>query len=143
MEEFFTKDKANEGKVLPLYNPETGEKSQHWLKVLGVDSDAYFKAETAMQRAMPGIQAEAKGLDGAEAQLTFVADKQKEWKRKIVAAVIADWSFDKPCNEEEKIDFLTKAPQIVTAVDGFISDRRLFFSLGQANSSNSQEQNSN
>ncbi len=146
MEEFNTLDEANEGKVLPLYHPKTGEKTEHWLRILGIDSDAYFKAETGMRRAMPGIEAEAKTLNGNEEQLTYIAQKQKEWQRKVLAAVIADWSLEEQygeCNEANKIAFLTKAPQIAKAVDTFISDRRLFFRLGQDSLKDSQEASSN
>jgi hypothetical protein len=143
MDEFFTRDKANEGVTLPLFRPDDGAKTEHWLKILGVDSDAYFKAETAMRRAMPGVEAEAKSLNGSEEQLTFIAEKQKEWQRKILAAIIADWSFDKECNEANKIEFLSNAPQIAKAVDAFVSDRRLFFRLGQDSLKTSQEANSN
>jgi hypothetical protein len=143
MDEFFTRDKANEGVTLPLFRPDDGTKTEHWLKILGVDSDAYFKAETAMRRAMPGVEAEAKSLNGAEEQLTFIAEKQKEWQRKVLAAVIVDWSFEKECNEANKIEFLAKAPQIAKAVDTFISDRRLFFRLGQDSLKTSQEVSSN
>lgn len=151
MDEFFTRDKANEGVVLPLFRPDDGTKTEHWLKILGVDSDAYFKAETAMRRAMPGIEAEAKSLKGNEEQLTFIAEKQAEWQRKVLAAVIVDWSFDKEgvpekdrkeCTEENKVEFLTKAPQIAKAVDTFVSDRRLFFRLGQDSLKSSQEASS-
>jgi len=137
--EFSTLTEANEGKILPLFHPKTGEKTEHWLKILGVDSDAYYKAETAMRRAMPGIEAESKTLKGTEEQLNFIAEKQKEWTRKVLAAVIVDWSLPEECNEANKIKFLNQAPQIAKAVDTFISDRRLFFRLGQDSSNNSQE----
>ena len=39
MNAFFTRGVANEGVQLPLYLP-TGEKSEHWVRILGVDSDA-------------------------------------------------------------------------------------------------------
>ena len=44
MSAFFTRDRANEGIELPLYLP-NGRKSEHWLRVLGVDSDAFRLAE--------------------------------------------------------------------------------------------------
>lgn len=138
MEEFFTKDKANAGVEMPLFTP-TGEKSDHSFRILGVDSDAYAKAETAMKRALPTIEAESKLLKGEEAKLAFIADEQTKWRNKILAAVIADWTFDKDCTETNKVEFLTNAPQIAKAVDTFICDRRVFFSFGQANLKISQE----
>lgn len=130
MEEFYTKDRANEGVEMPLFKP-TGEKTEHSFRILGVDSDAYAKAETAMRRALGGIQAEAKLLGSDEDRLAFVDEKQTYWKNKVLASVIADWTFDQECTEANKIEFLKNAPQIAKAVDTFISDRRLFFSLGQ------------
>jgi hypothetical protein len=138
MEEFFTKDKANAGVEMPLYEP-TGKKSDHSFRILGVDSDEYFKAETAMKRALPAIEAESKLLKTEEEKVAFVSEKQAEWRNRILSAVIAEWTFDKECNEANKLEFLTNAPQIAKAIDSFISDRRVFFSFGQTNLKNSQE----
>ena len=44
MDAFFTRGKANEGVQLPLYLPD-GSKSEHWVRILGVDSDIFRAAE--------------------------------------------------------------------------------------------------
>ena len=49
MNAFFTRGVANEGLQLPLYLP-NGEKSEHWVRVLGVDSDSFRAAEAESKR---------------------------------------------------------------------------------------------
>jgi hypothetical protein len=138
MNEFFTRDKANEGVEVPLYLP-TGAKSKHWLKLLGVDSGAYALATARMRQALQGIQAEAGKIEDKEARFVFVNGKQEEWKNRVLSACIPAWSFETECTEAEKLKFLEAAPQIANIVDTFIADRRLFFGMGQAGLKTSQE----
>ena len=49
MEAFFTRERANEGVEVPLYTPD-GTKSQHWIRIRGVDSDAFREAEANSKR---------------------------------------------------------------------------------------------
>lgn len=118
MESFFTKAKAEQGRKLPLYTP-TSEKTDHWLNVLGIDSDAFKQAEAEAKRQAIHI---AEIEDKKE---QFQAQRAVE--RKLIAALITDWSFDMPCTEENVVNFLTQAPQIEDAVNRFAAMRTTFF----------------
>ena len=122
MEEFYTRTKANEGVKLPLSTPD-GEKTDHWLMILGVDSDVFREAESEAKRSL--IQKKA---DPKEAMLS------------VVASLVSDWSFDKPCTQEEVKAFLKEAPQIADAVDKVAGDRKLFFALRSSGSNDSPKE---
>jgi len=121
MEEFFTRTKANEGVKLPLTTPD-GKETKHWLMIRGVDSDAFREAEAEAKRSI--IQ---KRIEPGEAM------------RSVVASLISDWSFDKPCSRDEVMAFLLEAPQIADAVDKVAGDRKLFFALRSSSLNDSQE----
>ena len=57
MESFFTRENANEGIELPLLLPD-GTKTEHWLRIRGVDADGFRKAEARSKRKMLEIAAE-------------------------------------------------------------------------------------
>jgi len=125
MNAFFTRGVANEGVQLPLYLP-TGEKSEHWVRVLGVDSDAFRNAEAESRRDAFRI-----------AQIEDLADRAKaiaDSKRRLVASLVVAWSFDRPCNVDEVEAFFREAPQIMDAIDLAASKRALFFGAGSSSS---------
>lgn len=125
MDAFFTRSKANEGLQLPLYLPD-GNKSEHWVRILGVDSDAFRNAEAESRRDAFRI---AQIEDVAE-RSTAIADS----KRRLVASLVAAWSFDRPCNVDEVTAFFKEAPQIMDAIDLAASKRALFFGAGSSSS---------
>lgn len=118
MDDFFTSDKAEEGRKLPLYAP-SGEKTEHWLIVRGIDSDTFKRAEAKAKR------------EGAKlAELETEAERHekiRELQRRSVASLISAWSFDLEFTEKNVINFLKKAPQIEEAVNSFSARRTLFF----------------
>lgn len=118
MDEFFTRNKANEGLQLPLYRPD-GKKSDHWVRVLGVDSDTFRRADAESRRDAFRI-----------AQIEDVSERSQaiaDSKRRLVAALVVAWSFDKPCNVDTVEEFFREAPQIMDAIDMAASKRALFF----------------
>ncbi|USL90033.1 hypothetical protein [Vibrio phage vB_VpaS_CHI] len=118
MEEFFTRQKANEGKKVPLYLP-NGEPSEHWIQIRGVDSDQFKEAETAAKRKAVEIAQIESTQERAEAVRTT--------ELKCIAALVADWSFDKPCDETNVVNFLREAPQIADMVNRYAANRKSFF----------------
>lgn len=118
MGEFFTRNKANEGLQLPLYRPD-GSKSEHWVRVLGIDSDAFRRADAEARRDAFRIAQ----IEDLTERSQAIADS----KRRLVAALVVDWSFDRPCNVETVAEFFREAPQIMDAIDMASSKRALFF----------------
>lgn len=133
MDAFFTRSIANEGVELPLYRPD-GSKSEHWVRIRGVDSD-YFRTADAESRRDAFRIAQ---ID----DLTARAEAIDESKRNLVAALVISWSFDRPCTPMEVSAFFREAPQIMDAIDMAASRRAVFFGKGLSNSQPSQSTSS-
>ena len=129
MEEFFTKDAANEGVEIPLYLP-TGDKSEHTITIYGVDSDEFYRALQIEKRKLSGIEIAAKKLEG-EDRLEYINDKQRESEYTVLGYLIKDWTFEMECTMENKIRFVKNAPQIGEQINRISGDRKLFLALGQ------------
>lgn len=125
MQEFHTRKKANEGKKVPLYLPD-GTPSEHWLKIKGIDSDDFRKAEAAGKRQAIEI---AK-IEDVEERANAVRDTELT----CIAALIADWSFEEECTSEKVVEFLREAPQIADMVNRYAARRADFFASGSTNS---------
>lgn len=118
MEQFFTRQKANEGKKLFLYEPD-GSKTEHYLKVLGVDSDTFKAAEVIAKRQISELTMIKDDLERAEKWIKI--------QRSLIAKLIVGWSFDQECTHENVVNFLTEAPQIEEQVNSYCGKRSLFF----------------
>lgn len=129
LEQFYTRDKANEGRKLPLYTPD-GQQTEEWLLVRHVWSDAFIHAEeSSLREARDAILAMGDKSDPAE-----VAKLQASAKRRVLASLVAGWSFDMPCTPESAADFLANAPQIAEQINTFAADSKGFFGDGPRNS---------
>lgn len=118
MQEFFTRQKASEGRKLPLYLP-NGEASDHWLQVRGVDSDEFKQAENAAKREAVKLAEIEDVQERAEAVRTT--------ELKCIAALIAGWSFEQEFTEDNVVTFLREAPQIADMVNRYAANRKAFF----------------
>lgn len=118
MEEFFTRQKANEGKVLPLYLP-SGEKSEHTITILGIDSDKFKKSDAKMKRAALELSKDLKDEERAE--------EVEKLRVRLIASMVVSWTFEQACTEDNVVKLLTEAPQIAEAVNQFAANRRAFF----------------
>ena len=119
MEEFFTREKANKGVKLPLVHPD-GSESKHWLIIRNIQSDLFRqKIEDDARRRLEF----ARPAEGDEKKEEFIETTHEE----LLSTLIADWSFDEECTEENKIKFLTEAPQIAEEIDKFAANKKRFF----------------
>lgn len=125
MNDFFTREKANEGIQLPLYLP-NGLKSEHWVRIIGIDSDTFRAADIEARRDAVRIAQ----IDDPKAREEAIAKS----KRDLVAVLVIDWSFPSPCTHEEVSNFFKEAPQIMDAIDQAASRRALFFANGSSSS---------
>lgn len=118
MEAFFTRTRANEGIDIPLVLPD-GTRSEHWIKIRGVDSDEFRLADAAERR---------KGMEIAMMESTLEkAVAIEEAKTSLIASLIISWSFEQECTTENIKKLLREAPQISDAIDTVASRRSLFF----------------
>jgi len=118
MEAFYTRERANEGVVIPLYTPD-GTKTEHWLRIRGVDSDAFREAEANSKRDAFRVASIEDAVERAKAI--------QDAKLDLIAALVISWSFEKECTPENIKEFFRQAPQIADAVDQIASKRALFF----------------
>lgn len=120
-QELFTiRDRANEGVRLTLQSPD-GNDTDHWLQVRHTWSDAFELAhEVEMARLQDAVLA-AKG-DKAK-----VAKAKLDSKYRVMAALVAGWSFDEECTPEAVEAFLRAAPQLCDRLDRFAADSKSFF----------------
>lgn len=125
MEQFFTRQKASEGKRFPLTTPD-GQETEHWLQIRSVWSDEFQNTKAEIMRDMMGG--------------TTISAVERE--ARMVAALVADWSFPEPCTPENVTRFMLEAPQIRRAVDTEASNDRRFFTPSSNASTNGPEQKS-
>jgi len=110
MSEFFTRSAHNEPKKMPLFTPE-GKETGEFLMVLGAESDEARKAKNAALRDAANHAAAKKLDDGTHEELTV----------RMLAAHVADWSFDEDLSIDAAIKLLTEAPYIRDQLDRFSS----------------------
>jgi hypothetical protein len=130
MAQFFTRQKANEGIIMPLELPD-GTPSGHWLRVRGVDSDAFQEADSRGRR---------RALQIAQIDDEKERDRQaREMRLETLACLVTEWSFPIPLTEENVINLLREAPQIAKGVDVTAYRRGLFFAASSKGSSPTPE----
>jgi len=121
--QFHTRQSANEGIELPLYNAE-GEKTEYALQIRGADSDAFKRAQAKSRRTAVGFAT----IDDEDE----LFDKVEEERIKMLSSLVISWNLkdddgkDYPCTEENVIELFREAPQIADQVDKLSAKRSLF-----------------
>lgn len=118
MEQFFTRDRANEGIELPLYIPGGGD-SGHRIRIRGVDSDEFRSAKTEEERA--AFHAAVKE------RKPWGDDEIENSALRLLSSLVISWTLPEVCTRENVIRFLRNAPQIRDKVDEISSQRARFF----------------
>ena len=110
MELFYTKDMANEGKRVDLFTP-TGEKTEHWIVIRSIHSDAYKAAQAEAMRSTLGGEEDT------------VSDKNN----KVLASLIKSWSFKTELTQGSAVAFINKAPQIADKIYTLAVNAEFFY----------------
>jgi len=133
MEQFFTAQAAEEGVEIPLYLP-TGEKSEFFIRIRGIDSEKFRIAEAHSKRAAVTIAA----IDNDDQRTkTLLAARVK-----LAASLVISWNLPDECSQANVEKLFTNAPQILEMVDRIASQRSLFFSRKQSASTDGLPQSS-
>jgi len=119
IEDFFTLAQSEAGVKVPLVLPD-GTKTEHWFKVLGVDSDAFRKGSV-------GIHQRFLKSAGKELPLEERVTEKRQKDLLFLTLLISEWSLEQPCTEENKARVLLNAPELADTVDTFANDRTNFF----------------
>ena len=128
MEQFYTRDTANEGVKIDLFLP-TGEKSEHSITVAGIDSDRFRHANNALLRKL--------------AKQSKEENKEVDFELELLAHCVISWTFNEELTTESAKAFLLNAPQIRDKADQIIGNRERFFTLKSINSNDGPKPNSN
>lgn len=117
MEHFFTREGANAGAKMQLYLPD-GTISEHFVVVLGTDSDLFRKAEMEAKRAAANIAQ----IENAETRDSMIAEEQLN----LIASLVTGWSFPQECTKKNVLRFLKEAPQIAENINTYAAQRSNF-----------------
>jgi len=110
-QDFYVIQRAEEGRRVDLSNPD-GTPSGHWMVVRSVLSSQYEEAFKQISRTALGevMQIASAGDKAAIALMTKMLRRNR--RARLVASLIADWSFDCDCSEQEKTRLLVSAPRL-------------------------------
>ena len=125
MEAFNVVKKSNEGVTLPLSLPD-GTKTDEYLVVLGADSQKFQEAVSIAYSEKAKLRT---SIDDEKISVDDAAKQTEEINRRMVSALVIDWSFDETCNGTNVCKFFHDAPQIQDAVNLYAGDRSNFFDL--------------
>lgn len=109
---------------LPLFNPASGEITDHYLLVRSTCSSKYEKAKRRITQVM------------LDKKLNSAIDKRSnshddgwesfDWTLSLATALVAGWSFEEEPSEKNIKHFLEKCPQIREQVESAAADQELF-----------------
>lgn len=119
MDRYRTRAKANATKRVPLYDPATGKATEDWLEIRSSMSDAFKQAKNRALQEASEFAIEQSGENKDEALAMVQA--------RMHASLVADWSFDLPCTEENVAEFLFDSPHVTALVVGIADRGSLFF----------------
>lgn len=112
MTDFFIKDKANQGKKVPLHDID-GSETDQYIVICSVHSDAYAQAKEAYLKKIADYHAN---------------NGEKPNPLEVLAAIIKDWSFDEELTPDNALTFLEQAPHITAEVDKLVVDTEFHYS---------------
>lgn len=133
-EAFFTRARSNIAARIPLVHPETGEKTDEWIDVLGMDSDPMVRYQSESFRR--GLEI-ARISDPEKKQQAIDRNRAEE-----AATALAAWSFEGPCTMDAKIAVLIECPRMVREIIRVCYEDSHFFKREPSPSSPGPKSNS-
>jgi len=102
-----------------------GVLTKDWIQVRSMHTDVFRAA-----------------MEKAKAKVTVSSDNVTEASLDAKVALVAGWSFDEDCTDENIRSFLQMAPHIADRIDKTAGDNRHFFSTQKTSSMNGSLKNS-
>ena len=109
----FTRTRASEG-VKTVLNYPDGSPSEHWIKIRSLRSDEFIDKSIELNR---------EGVDNEKLDKNLY----------LAVTLIADWSFEEECIEENKCTLLSEAPEIISVITKVSTDHATFFKQPSSN----------
>lgn len=133
LDRFKTRAACNNPLRLPLVDPSTKQQTEHWIEILGVDSDAFQQERMESSRRLVEYQRQLKelqaklGRDLSPAELQAKADEYNAAEKlQLVASLVVSWSFEDELNRSSVVAFLQEAPLVADYINAAAADRQLF-----------------
>ncbi len=134
MQEFFTREANSTPQKLPLKKI-TGEPTEHYLMIVGTESDRFRLAQAEAMRYMvvngAKMEEEQRLLSGDD----LTEEEYEELDRNsvqgystrlAVQSLIKDWSLPQDCNKENRMELLYQAPYILDSLNSFAGNQGNF-----------------
>lgn len=126
IKQLHTRAACNAGATLQVLGPD-GKETGETMQVLGVDSDAFRRANRKASRDLLQWLDEHEGRDKHPDYVEFT-DRQKA---ELQATLITGWSYEDECNDASKVELLLEAPYVAAQVDAFAGKRANFVRVSQ------------
>lgn len=139
IKELFTRQRHNDGVKIDVKN-ETGA-VVGWLRVRGLDSDAYRAAHDATNQAMVRLAGVVRAKDAGAPLLAATQEEKDAAQLAERVALIAEWSFDDECNAANVAELFREAPYLSDQVYYAAHDRDRF--LGGSSPTSTDGPNTN
>jgi len=122
--DFDTRKGSDEGAVLKLRNPVTGEATDAWIKLAGPDGKVAKTRRAEIRRRLRGMSMKNPDLNQLEEEAALTR-----------VAMTLDWGgieLEKPldCTPENVRTLYDRIPWVAEAVDDFLADRANFLADG-------------
>ncbi len=127
MEQFFTRDKANEGVKVNLMTPD-GQMTDEYILIRSQWADEFQRVKAEIYRDDIKAASEKREIDPAERH------------SRLTAALVAGWSFDKECTPESALELMREAPQLRDMIDRYASNDARFFGKPSSDSTTGRKQ---
>jgi len=142
LEKFATAKLSDEGVKIPLTDVE-GNPTEHWIKIRGIDSRAFKKAQGTFRKNM----LELHELDSNNPERDSSREQEQE-TAKLIASLVVSWSFKNDdgtpyeCSKGNIIDVFKKAPVLVEEIDKASARRKNFIERNLESLESSQSKSS-
>jgi hypothetical protein len=140
IKELFTRKRHNEGVKLDVKD-ESGA-VVGWIRVRGLDSDAYRSAHDSASQAMVRLAGVVRAGGAGAALLPATQAEKDEAQLAERVALVAEWSFDDACTVANVTDLFREAPYLSDQVYYVACDRDRFLGINSPASTDGQNINS-
>ncbi len=108
--DLYTRAAASNARKMPLFTPQ-GEITDHYLEIIGRDSDEFQRASSKYQQTLAIIEAIKDPKERGEAARRAFAS--------LRAALVVGWSLDAELTPEAAAELCFEAPSLAREIDQF------------------------
>ena len=140
IKELFTRQRHNDGVCVDVHN-EAGE-VVGWVRVRGLDSDAYRAAHDTMNQAMARLASVVRAKDAGAPLLAATQAEKDAAKLAERVALVAEWSFEDDFTTENVTTLLREFPLLSDQIFYIACDRDRFLGSNLPTSTDGPSTNS-